>query len=235
MNAPEDPLHPDGSGSHLPDASPLGDESRGTAPSIKAAAQEMLKYGLVEQTAKPNIYRTLIQEREAMERIFEPLDLEMQVDDTRGMAFLRVAASVAKEGEEAWQHPLLRRLRLTTEQSLLVAILRQYYIAYERDSGLGAEGAAVDFEDLLAQFDLYLGETGSEQRNQNRLSNVIDQLHKHGIVSPPDGENRIQIRPIIVHLANPDQLQLLLHHFQELARKHPAETGADSRDPDPHA
>ncbi len=68
-----------------------------------------------------------------------------------------------------------------------------------------------------------LGETGSEQRNQTRLSNVLDQLHKHGIVSPPDKENQILIRPIIVHLANPDQLMLLLAHFKALAAAHPSD------------
>lgn len=195
----------------------------GTAPSIKAAVQELLKYGLVEHAAKPNIYRTLQQEHAAVTAILEPLDLQVRVDDVRGLIFLGIAGCVAGDSDEAWQHPLLRRLRLTTEQSLLVAILRHYFIAHEQASGIGAEGARVDFEDLQAQFDLYLGETGSEQRNQTRLSNVLDQLYKHGIVSPPDKENQIQIRPIIVHLANPDQLMLLLAHFKTLAAAHPSD------------
>ena len=52
---------------------------------------------------------------------------------------------------------------------------------------------------------------------------MLDQLHKHGIVSPPDKENRVQIRPIIVHLANPEQLQALLAHLKQMAQTHPVE------------
>ena len=194
-----------------------------TPPTIKAAIQELLKYGLVEQQAKRNIYRSLQSNPAAIAKIVEPLDFQLQVDDVRGLIFLKLADHLTADVDEAWQHPLLRRLRLTLEQSLLIAILRQHFIAYEQECGIGAAGAHVDFDDLLTQFDLYLGETGSEQRNQNRLANVLDQLHKHGIVSPPDKENRIQIRPIIVHLANPEQLQVLLAHLKQMAQTHPAE------------
>ena len=206
-----------------PAVSESNSEPDTTPPTIKAAVQELLKYGLVEQQAKPNIYRSLQSNPAAIAKIIEPLDFQLQVDDVRGLIFLKLADHLTADADEAWQHPLLRRLRLTLEQSLLIAILRQHFIAYEQECGIGAAGAYIDFEDLLTQFDLYLGETGSEQRNQNRLANVLDQLNKHGIVAPPDKENRIQIRPIIVHLANPEQLQVLLAHLQQMAQTHPAE------------
>lgn len=193
-----------------------------TAPSLKAAVQELLKYGLVEQSAKPNIYRTLQTERSAVLQILEPFDFTAQIDDVRGLIFLKIAEHLSNDADEAWSHPLLRRLRLTLEQTLLVAILRQCFVAYEQECGIGAEDAKVDFEELLARFDLYLGDSGSEQKNQNRLSNVLEQLQKHGIVAAPDKENRIQIRPIIVHLANPEQLTILLAHFKKIAESHPA-------------
>lgn len=201
-------------------------EPTGTAPSLKAAVQELIKCGLVEKEAKPNLYRTLRQETAAVDAILEPLDLELSLDEFRGIAFLKIPAASAEDVDEAWQHPLVRRQRLTNEQSLLVAILRQAYIAYEQTHGIGAEGARIDLDELQSQFELYLGDSGSESRNSERLLRVIGQLHAHGIASEPDKENQVRIRPIIVHLANPEQLQLLLNHFKKIAQEHPAETAS---------
>lgn len=187
-----------------------------TAASLKSAVQDLLRCGLIERDAKPNLYRVLTGEP-AVARILEPFDLSLTVDDVRGIAFLVVPPQVAATPDEAWQHPLVRRLRLTTEQSLLVAILRQAHIAYEQQHGIGAAGAKADVDELLAQFDLYLGDSGSESRNRERLLRVLGQLQAHGIVSEPDKDQQVSIRPIIVHLANPEHLQLLLRHFKQLA------------------
>ena len=140
-----------------PEFSESNPEAETTPPTIKAAIQELLRYGLVEQQAKPNIYRSLQSNPTAIAKIVEPLDFQLQVDDVRGLIFLKLADHLTADVDEAWQHPLLRRLRLTLEQSLLIAILRQHFIAYEQECGIGAAGAHVDFEDLLTQFDLYLG------------------------------------------------------------------------------
>ena len=231
-----------GSAASIPSAGPS------TPAALKSAVQELLRCGLVEREAKPNLYRSLATEAAtgAVSRILEPLDLALTVDDVRGLAFLVVPALAAETAEQAWQHPLVRRQRLTTEQSLLVAILRQAHIAHEQQYGIGAPGAHADCDDLLAQFNLYLGDSGSEARNLDRLLRVLGQLQVHGIVSEPDKDQRVFIRPVIVHLANPEHLQLLLHHFKTTAALAPknadaspaaddAPASADSRDPDPPA
>lgn len=206
------------SGSGYPPAIPPTETLlTGTPANLKSAVQDLLRYGLIERDAKPNLYRSLAADPAAVARILEPFDLLQNVDDIRGIAFLAVPPQAATSTDDAWQHPLVRRQRLTTEQSLLIAILRQAHIAYEQQQGIGAAGARVDFDDLLAQFDLYLGDSGSENRNRERLLRVLGQLQAHGIVSEPDKDQQVFIRPIIVHLANPDHLQLLLHHFRQLA------------------
>lgn len=188
-----------------------------TPASLKSAVQDLLRYGLIERSAKPNLYRALSAAPAEVTRILEPLDLLLRTDDLRGITFLAVPDPADESLEDAWQHPLVRRQRLTTEQSLLVALLRQAHIAFEQQYGIGAAGALVDLEELQAQFDLYLGPTGSESRDRDRLLRVVTQLHAHGIVSEADRNQQITIRPIIVHLANPGHLQLLLNHFQSLA------------------
>ncbi|MGH8200048.1 MAG: DUF4194 domain-containing protein, partial [Steroidobacteraceae bacterium] len=96
-----------------------------TPRQVKDAALELLKYGLLEEQRKPNLYRTALTEHEALGRVLEPLDLAMRVDAIRGLAYIVVADQVFNSVEGEWSHPLVRRQRLNLEQSLLIAILRQ--------------------------------------------------------------------------------------------------------------
>lgn len=225
---PPETSDPVDSAASLTSSGPSSPDTPSTSATLKSAIQELLRCGLVEREAKPNLYRTLATEAAtgAVSRILEPLDLTLTVDDVRGLAFLVVTSHVAETAEQAWQHPLVRRQRLTTEQSLLVAILRQAHIAHEQQYGIGAPGAHAECDDLLAQFNLYLGDSGSEARNLDRLLRVLGQLQAHGIVSEPDKDQRVFIRPVIVHLANPDHLQLLLHHFKTTAALAPKNADA---------
>lgn len=211
------------------------DPTETTGLQLKAAVQELMKFGLLEDATKPNLYRIIRERLPDARKILEPFDLAIELDDVRGIAFLKIADVVNKDPDEAWSHPLVRRQRLTSEQSLLVAILRQAYIAYEQEYGLGADGARIDFDELQTQFDTYFGNSGSEAGDRERLSRVITQLHSHSIVSEPDKENQIRIRPIIVHLANPEQLRALLRHFEALAVAYPVdftETSDEATPPD---
>jgi hypothetical protein len=49
----------------------------------------------------------------------------------------------------------------------------------------------------------------------------LDQLKGHGLVSAIDSHDRVNIRPIIAHLANPENLQALLHWLREQASVEP--------------
>jgi hypothetical protein len=198
----------------------LGHEGEGYTPSaIKSALQTLLKYGLLEAQQKPNLYKTAITQQTAINQILEPLDLRLKIDDIRGLAFVVDAESFTQEDNDAWSHPLIRRQRLTAEQSLLLAILRQHYAAHEQEAGVGAGNATVLLEDLLPQLTLYLGESGRETKDQNHLRNLLESLKVHGIISEIDDNDQITIRPIITHLVNSETLQSLLQHFKQLAKK----------------
>lgn len=186
-----------------------------TSKQLKAAVQELLKYGMLEADKKPNIYRTTLTQREAINRIFEPLDLRLTIDDVRGLAFVVVAEPLFEEEVDEWAHPLVRRQRLTLEQSLLVAILRQHYVVHEQEAGIGGGVATVVIDELLPQLQVYLGDTGSDLRDEKRLRTLLDALKGHGIVSDVDERDQVTIRPIITHLANPESLQNLLQHLRD--------------------
>lgn len=191
----------------------------GTSRDIKQVAQELLKFGLLEADRKPAIYQTLTTHLGAVNAVLEPLDLTVKVDDVRGLAFVSVIAdpfSTEVEGEDA-AHPLVRRQRLTLEQSLLVAIMRQAYLAHEQEAGLGAGQLTMALDELISQFELFLGSSGSDARDQKRIRNLLENIRAHGVVSEINDKDQVTIRPIITHLANPESLQALLNDFRDAA------------------
>ena len=189
-------------------------DERRTPQRVREAVQEMLKYGLLEESHKPNLYRSVLSNIEAVDRILESLDLAMGVDEVRGLVFVTVRQGEVAEQDD-WSHPLVRRQRLNLEQSLLIAILRQHFIAYEQESGTGATQALVAVDELIPQLQVYLGELGSEAKERNRVITLLDQLKGHGLVSALDAHDRVIIRPIITHLANPENLQALVVWLRE--------------------
>ncbi|MEJ2042780.1 MAG: DUF4194 domain-containing protein [Reinekea sp.] len=186
-------------------------ENERTDTRLRDAVKDLLKNGLIEAEAKPNLYRTATVEHAALVSILEPMDLTAVVDDVRGLVYLAVLTAeqeMSEEGED-WSHTLVRKQRLTLEQSLLVAILRQAYVAHEQDVGVGGAAPVLAVDDITAQLQLYLGESGSEQKDRTRAFQLLDQLKGYGLVTAPDSHDRVTIRPIITHLANPENLKAL--------------------------
>jgi hypothetical protein len=176
-----------------------------------------LKHGFVEEARKADMFRQAIVRQQDVAAALEPLDLELRLDTHRGIAFLKVAESACGTADDAvaWKHSLVRRQRLTLEQSLLIAILRQAFVMHEQESGVGQSTAKIAVDDLLPHFLTYLEDSGSDAKNESRLLNLLDQLKTYGIVSEIDKKHEVTIRPLIAHLANPESLQALLRSLQD--------------------
>lgn len=191
----------------------MSEATRSVTPkALKEAFLDLLKNGVIEAARKPNVYRLLLSSRTQLDVMLEPLDLIVRIDEVRGLIFLAVPQPQGPEStEEAdeWLHPLVRRVRLTLEQSLVVAILRRLFIGHELEIGTGAEVTAA-LEDVLPDLRAFLGDPGSERQEEKRLRALLEQLRAHGLVSELDENDRFSIRPLIVHVANPENLQLLI-------------------------
>jgi hypothetical protein len=79
---------------------------------------------------------------------------------------------------------------------LLIAILRQHFVAHEQEAGLGAADAVVALEDVLPQVQMYLGHLGSDSLEQKRLRNLLEQLKGYGLVSEVDRHDQFSIRSL---------------------------------------
>lgn len=200
-----------------PAATVSSTETSNTLRDVKEATQELLRYGHIDETRKAALFQKAMIHSAAIGAALEPLDLSLQLDEHRGVAFLAVKKIENGEQVQEWSHPLVRRQRLTLEQSLLVAILRQAFIAHEQEAGVGERAARIAVEDLLPQFLTYFEDSGSDAKNESRLMNILDQLKTHGIVSEVDKKQEVTIRPLIAHLADPASLNALLKSLQDKA------------------
>lgn len=198
-----------------------------TPVALRRAVQELLKNGVLEQTAKPQLFRQIASDTARVNAQLEPLDLEVRVDDVRGLAFVAIPPAYQPDGEDddEWTHPLVRRLRLTLEQSLLLAILRREFLQREQEGGVGVP-VRLALDSLLPQLEIYLGSTGSDMQERKRLATLLESLRGHGVVSEVDAQESITLRPMIVHLANPQNLQALLQHLRALAGNSDASAAA---------
>jgi hypothetical protein len=190
----------------------------GTPREVKMLAQEILKNGFIESATDAAGFNSIVRNYQNINSVLEPLDLRVDLDELRGLAVLRVAESAAASPDEAWCHPLVRRQRLTLEQSLLVAILRQFYVVQEMESGIGVREVRISLDELRSPLQVFLADTGSDAKNHQRLLTLLDQLKPHGIVSEPDSRGEIIVRPLITRLTNPETLTMLLQHFRELGK-----------------
>jgi|GEM_PF-644523 len=195
---------------------PSQDAEPRTESRLREVAQYLLATGVIEQSDKSNLYRIALTQLTEINTLLEPLDLHVQADEIRGLLCLMVRKDNLSEGEE-WAHPLVRKQRLTLEQSLLVALLRQHFVSHEQEHGVGAGDAVVNVDELSSHLQMYLGNPGSETKERNRTLQLLDQLKSHGLVTSPDSHDRVAIRPLIAHLANPENLQALLHKLQQMS------------------
>ncbi len=186
---------------------------------LKVVTQELIKFGILEKVHKPNYYQTCLTQRTDINRLLSALDLTLEIDDIRGLVFLKVVVDIEQQNDDSWSHPLVRRQRMNLEQSLMVAICRQHFVAHELEAGVGDQRAIVHLDDLLPQLNQFLGASGSDERDDKRLRQLLDQLKTYGLVSDIDDNDKVIIRPLIAHVANPDNLKNLIaalkKHIQE--------------------
>jgi hypothetical protein len=205
------------------------DEPFRTSPEVRELTQQLLKHGYLEEAQGAEAFRRVTIHESAINTALEPLDLMLRLDSHRGVAYLAVVQVACQDSnvDEGWTHPLVRRLRLTLEQSLLVALLRQAFVIHEQEAGVGHSAATIAVDELLPQFLVYFGDSGSDARNESRLLSVLDQLKTYGVVSEVDNKQEVVIRPLIAHVANPESLAALLRVLKE---QRPSEAMQEHKD-----
>ena len=101
----------------------------------------------------------------------------------------------------------------------MVAILRKHFVAHELEAGIGDNDAVIHLDELLPELNAYLGELGSEMRADKRLRNLLEQLKNYGVVTDVNEHEQVMIRPLIAHVANPENLKNLIEAIKRKANQ----------------
>lgn len=207
------------------------DDDQRTPRVIREVVQELFKHGFIEEADYGRLYRVALANTELIDQIFEPFDLNVQFDEVRGLVFVRVLhePGVIVEG---WTHPLIRHYPFTLEQTLLIAVLRQYLIECEMENGIGSTIPQMTVDDVITHLRAYLGENGADFKDRKRAVRLLLHLRKHHLISMNEHSDRFTIRPLIAHVANPENLTALLqwllsHDFNDAQFSPISEEGED--------
>lgn len=158
---------------------------------LKSVCQELLAKGYLYQKAKPKHYALAKARQAEINSRISITSFGLRFDDVRGIAFLDHTPAFSKEESDEWNHPLVRKHRLNPEQTLLLAILRQKFLAYEEEYGPGQGACEVLISELRVEVSLYLGEKGSDLMDEKRLRGLLDSLKSLGIIE--EAENSVLV------------------------------------------
>lgn len=197
----------------------------------KQALQEILKYGHLSQAQKPVLYQALVSNVASVNDYLSVIDFRLQIDGVRGLAFLIVYQNQEFDNDvvpmlDGWAHPLVRRQRLTLQQSLVLAILRQRFMELEQQYGIGYADTYMSLNELNKQFFIYHESSGSESQDNERVMTLVRQLAEHGLVAID--KHQLLISPLIVHLLNPENLIELLKQYQSVSESAKTESDDES-------
>lgn len=181
----------------------------------EAAFFELQKQGMIEASLKPVLYQDARAAFGELSKHFTYLRLSLKLDDVRGLIYLEVAESFIAEGGDSWSHPLVTKQRFTTEQSLLLAILRQKFLTLENETGANGPKVVI-FIEIYQILLHYLGDSGSDDKNRRKVEQLIEKLRPYGIVSEIRADGTFLVRPIITKVLNPESLTALLAHYSSL-------------------
>lgn len=178
------------------------------SPPLRLALQYLLRDGTVQAALMPEAFAALEQELETVNQWLAPLELLLNLDTPRGLAFLGLTPQWALENPQG-AHPLMNRPSLTAQHMPLLALLRRAMLKCEQQQGMGTS-ASVSRAALMAQFGSLFGSPP-----EGYLERQLEYLRQLGLIAEQEDDSeddQIAIAPIVAHLLDADAAQALLEH-----------------------
>lgn len=171
-----------------------------------------------DQTAA---WELLLRHRLRLEEYFNPLHLQLFVDEAEGYAYLRQRV----EAEDDFPR-LMSRRRLTYPQTLLLVLLRKRLLEFE---STGNETRLVlSSQDIVEMVRLYWSDVGTnERKREDQIMTAIKKLETFKFLNPLKQEkDRYEVRHILKTYLPADELADMLGRLQKYHRQHFGEDGA---------
>lgn len=186
----------------------------------RRALVELMRQGVVMASSRRLVFDALRQHRTLIADHLADMYLRVLIDEPAGMALLLNAQNDGRETDEETPS-LISRRTLTVYDTLLLIVLRKYFLDRETAGDLKIRIEVEQIAVLLAPF---LPLTGSTSRDRSKLNGALEAMKKRKLLVAVRGEDdRLQISPVIRYVVNAEYLEHLRAEYERLARQ----TGAD--------
>lgn len=194
------------------------------AASLSALVNRLLSDGVIYREDDEQRWSSLITLQARVRDYVTVMNLDFQIDEADGLAFLRGKATPESEEEEGPTVPrLVRRRALTYEVSLLLALLRKKLAEHEagasRDGGDGR--VVLTRETIQEMMSVFLADSSHQVKIANQIERLIGQVEELGFVKalkPTSGPRSYEVRRILRHFIDAHWLQGLDELLASYAR-----------------
>lgn len=191
---------------------------------LRRAQQCLLGWGVIYHSKHPDLYKVLQINKIAVINILGELGLSMTIDETYGVALLRVPQDEHAD-EEVGPHPMVRRSTLTLLDTLVALMLRDYY--KERQS-LTDITIQIDIETLYERMQPYMPLFAkSESLFQKKINGAVDRFSRkwHMLAKVRGDDGMYEITPVIAIVVNAEWLKPTLDEYRKLLERKRGEAG----------
>lgn len=183
----------------------------------RIALTELLSRGTVLASTKPELYATLVGQKEVIQDVLADLELEMQLDTRRGVIAVVTQVEATDDDDDEGSPRLMRRRRLSLYDTFIALILRQHY--REREQA-GDAKIFIDVDQIQLHLMPFLPLTNSDARDKRTLNASIKKFKEMNLLAAVRGDDsRVEVTPVIRMVVDLNWLDVLLEKYRELANK----------------
>lgn len=186
-------------------------------PEARRAVVELMRQGVVMADSKRLVFDALCQHQEIIRDHLADMYLRLQIDDAAGLALLLQQQDDENAEQEDVEVPrLINRRVLSLYDSLLLLVLRRYYL--DRETA-GDKQIQIDIEQVEERLLPFLPLSANQSKDRKRLNGAIENMKKRRILSPVRGEeSRLEILPVIRYVVSAQMLEQLLSEYRRIAQ-----------------
>ena len=198
-------------------------------PEARRALISLMRQGVVLAPRKARVFEALVRHEAPVRAHLAELYLELVLDESAGVAFIRNRSAEASDGDaaDAADDPdgalddaadtatLISRRTLPLYDTLLLLILRKHY--QERQTS-GERRVVIDIERVESAFVPFLPLTASDRGERRKLNAAMTRLVDKRLLSRVRGDDeRFEITPVIRYVVDAEFLDALLAEYERLA------------------
>lgn len=205
---------PEGSDSASDELAPEREMPRALSSEARAAMLALMQRGVVLHSRHGPNYQCLLKDRVAIQQVLVELDLEVVIDESRGLAQLKpLPTDEANDDHDLPSHPLLRQQTLSYYDSLMLIQLRKRYA----DQAKLSSQVFIDQDELEQLIEPFLNLPNSDRLISRNASGAIDRFKQRNILADVRGEKgRYEILPTIRILGDYGNFERLEQDYKRM-------------------